>query len=403
MRLVIRRKRYWSEEDKDRAFSRFICVYFVLDNLNSVVQDVFGITGTALTTIKVLLAGTIFFFLLRPMFHFTKREWNTLFFAEILGSLAYIYSLFVGVDGKTLLGWAATTLGVCIPICVAVYLIRDKKILYKMMVNHSFLIFALLVLDMTANITNKRYDLHFSYALLLVILLHLNELINGKSKLYLLTIVSGCVMLVLFGSRGTFLCIGLFLIMKVFTNIESITRRIVYTLLLVAVFAGIWWVSNNEIIVYNFFASMGFKSRTLRLIAEGSFLSHDSGRSELWAAVNKAIRARTLLGWGVRGAVDLMDGHPYPHQFFLDLWLSFGVPVGTIVMILLTVPVRRVLTEPKGARKDMMQIFFCVGFFPLMYSNTLFICQYYFVLLGLVFSGKKMWARRKYHELEEDN
>ena len=399
MKLKIRINTKWTSEVKDRSCSTFICLYFLLDNVNSVVQDVFRISGNQLMSIKLFIAGSLLFFMLRPLIHFNNHEWKLFIVSELIGLAAYFYSYILGVKFSVFSEWAGTTLVVCIPLCVFCMVIQDKGILYRMLVKVSYFIFMLLLLDMQGNMTGKRYDLHFSYALLLVIILHFSELISGKSKLFFITIVSGIIMIVLFGSRGTLICLAVYLILKILTNISNKKRRYMYIVLLVVAFGVLYWITNNVMVIYNFFKELGYTSRTLDLFAQGSFLSHDSGRSGLWEAVWNAINSKMWFGWGIRGAIDEMLGHPYPHQFFMDLWLTFGVPIGTVIIILLLLPVKRVIIEKKGIDKDLYQIFFSLGFVSLMYSNSLFISQYYFVFLGLILSNRFKQSRSRKYEI----
>lgn len=388
---------------KDRAYSLYICAYLLVDILNSIVQDVFQISGTKLLAFKALWAGLLLVLFLRAVCHFNMREWTGLFAVGLLAFSAYAYSFVMGVSPGALAGWAVNTFGVCIPLLVCAMNLRDKQTLYDMLRICSYILFILLIVEMTGykrmvripgENRVKKYDLHFSYSLLLVIIVHINELTNGKSKLYVVTIISGLLMLVLFGSRGTLVCVLAFAVLKVMTNIRNNLRRIAYLALLAVGFVGLYYISEHPMLVYNVFSALGLTSRTLRMIASGNFINHDSGRSELWGAAIAAIGDRPVFGWGIRGAVGRLVGHPYPHQFFFDLWLAFGIGLGSVIIVALLTPVRKLITLQKGPYKDLVQIFACLGFVPLMFSSTLFQNEFYHVFLGLTLAGGAGVAQR---------
>jgi len=394
MRLVMKRRKCRDQSDKDFFLSRFICMYILLDALNSVLQDVFGVSGTPLTVVKFAAAALLFLLLLKPLLKFTGSEWTRLLGLELFVLFLYLYSFVDGVPFARLTGWAGTSLAVCVPLAVAVSCIEDRSILYSMLVKYSWLVLALLAVNMAGR-AGDLYDMHFSYALLLVMLLHLNELINRGKKLYIVFLLAELVMLVLYGSRGALACVVVFLFLKVFTNVESRRRKYFYIFLLVLGSALVYGVLNQGAAIYRYFLDRGVRSRTLYLFLTGQFTSHDSGRNELWAAVVGAIRQRPLAGWGIRGAISFMQGHPYPHQFFLDMLVSFGLPLGLLLTVLMTWPVLYVFTAEKSVNKDLLQIFFCSSFVMLMFSSTWFTNDFYYMLLGLLMTRGRLRFRRR--------
>lgn len=394
MRLVIKRRKCRDQSDKDFFLSRFICMYILLDALNSVLQDVFGVSGTPLTAFKIAAAAFLFLLMLKLLLKFTGAEWTRLLGLELFVLFLYLYSLVDGVPFSRLAGWAGTSLAVCVPLAVVVSCIEDRSVLYSMLVKYSWFVLALLAVNMAGR-AGDLYDMHFSYALLLVMLLHLNELINRGKKLYIVFLLAELVMLVLYGSRGALACVVVFLFLKVFTNVENRRRRYLYVFLIVLGSALVYGILSQGAAIYRYFLDRGVRSRTLYLFLTGQFMSHDSGRNELWMSVVGAIRERPLAGWGIRGATSFMQGHPYPHQFFLDMLVSFGLPLGLLLIVLSIWPIRRVFTEEKSVNKDLLQILFCSSFVMLMFSSTWFTNDFYYMLLGLLVTRGRLSLRRR--------
>ncbi len=380
------------KRDYDVLASRYICIYLILNTINSVFQDVFQFTGRNLTIVKVVIAAIIFFFMLSTCNRLKRWQWKALIFAELAILLAFLYSIFAGVALSALSAWVIDMFVVCAPLACFIAFINDKNVLYQKLIKTSWILLFLLTVNLFGQ-TGSNYDHHFSYCLLLVILLHINELYKGKKKIYIAAIVAEMIMMMAHGARGAVFGIAAFIILKILTHGKT-SRRFLYMGLLGA-FAAFIYMYLDKIInaLYLFLRSQGFKGRSLQLLMNGEFLSHDSGRLELWELVTNLIKQRSLTGWGLRGAVERME-HPYPHNFFLDLVLTFGVPLGICLIIALLWPVRKVVTYEEGAAKDIMQIFFSCSFIMLMFSSTLFTNYYYFLFIGLAFSLKKRAASR---------
>lgn len=376
-----------SQEDKDKALSFFICSYLVLNAINSVLQDVLHFSGSRLSMTKMLITILMLLLLMRPLLKFKRSEWSRLILGECIILGAYLWSWLLGVSSTKITGWASTTMMVCLPIAISAAFISDKQILYNYLCRFSWIIWIVLIVNMRGS-TEDLYDMHFSYGLLLVMLIHINELINTGKKKYILCLIVQFYMLVSYGSRGALVCIVVFLVLKVMTNVEGKTKRICYSFLIIAVSSGLYLLlTQYSSTLYAWLLNKGYYSRTLKLLLTGQFASHDSGRSELWNRVIELIKQKPILGWGIRGAVSKM-GHPYPHNFFLDCWLSFGLPIGTIFSLILIIPIRKVVSATKGVYKDLMQILFSIGFVSLMFSSTYFTNYYYFFFMGLLLPYK---------------
>lgn len=381
MTLTIRNNQIHDVEKMDRAMSFFICLYLLLNAVNSAIQNAFAISESGYVIVRIAIQILLIFFMIRPIMHFSQREWNVLLLWELLALLCYIYSWLLGVSISRLQGWAITTLGTCVPLGVFAYLISDKKILYNTLLKFSWFILAVLVVEMSGRI-DETYNMHFSYALLFVILLHSNELIGFSKRIFIVPVIVECLMLMAYGSRGALLCVAVFFVIKIFTSVNGV-KRYLFSILVILLFGGIYFTIQffgREI--YGFLVSHGYGSRTWRLLLLGDFVSHDSGRNEIWNIVLECIKKKPVQGWGIYGAVSQI-GAPYPHQLFLDLLLTFGVPIGSILSIAAIRPAFRVFTVSKGMHKDLMIIFLCSGLISLMFSGTVFTSYYYFLFLGL--------------------
>ena len=375
-----------STKGKDKSLGMFVCVYLLLDAVNSMIQDVFKLSGMTLKAAQAAIALVLLYFIFRCAEYFNRRNWAILILWESVAGLAYAYSYFVGVSLSRLMGWAGTTLGVCVPIAVFIGFIENKEIFYNLLKNFSWVILAVLLVDMLKT-TDDLYNMHFSYAVLTVMLIHFNELVNGNKKLlHLSSVVVEFGMIFMYGSRGALVCFAVFIALKIFFNVRDKKISVKYAILMCVAACAIFVILafGNEI--YSLLKSMGITSRTMKLFLTGRFVSHDSGRGDLYTTVRMLIMQKPISGWGIRGAVSAMNNHPYPHQFFYDLILTFGFPIGICMIIALCFPLLKVFTVREAVSRDLIQMFFCIGFVALMFSNTLFTDYYYFMFLGLAAS-----------------
>ena len=365
-------------EKKDRQFALFICIYLILNAVNSMLQTTFGITGSSLQSVRVVMYAVIFLALAAGFLTLTRDEKSKFIALEIGIGLTYLFSMLYG-GGTSTTEWLIESLGIYMPLGFYAYAVEDKQNLYRELLRSSWLLFVVMVIY-SLRITT--YSMHFGYSILLLILLHLNEATNGKKWYWLLAVVE-TVLLLRLGSRGAVISIGVFLALKVIANSTS-RYKFFYAGLLLAVLAGLLYTINNYgLVFYQYLASQGRASRTMYLLLTGQMTSHDSGRMDLWRMSIEAIKRKPWFGWGIGGVTSELQGHPYPHQMFLDLMCSFGVPIGAALSILVVVKAIKALMRPVSVQKELMSIFFCIGFVSLMFSGTCFTNYYFFLFLGL--------------------
>ena len=121
-------------------------------------------------------------------------------------------------------------------------------------------------------------------------------------------------------------------------------------------------------------------SRTLVYIVNGSFAESNS-RIQLWEIVVQCIKAKPWLGWGIGGAVPIMH-LAYPHSIVLEPFLTFGVPLGLIALLLFIRPCISMFLIQDKERKELVLIFFCCGFLTLLLSNSVFSWFPFYLFLG---------------------
>ncbi|MBR5114795.1 MAG: O-antigen ligase family protein [Oscillospiraceae bacterium] len=378
---------------KDLILIRFVCAYLVMNAINSMVQVTFGVSGSLFTIIRWSIYLILFVMIALGVLTFTKTEIRRFFLLEALVTIVYILSFLINGSNDAL-KWLIDSIGIYIPLAFFSMTVEDKELFYRSFLKTSWV---LLVISLIYSVGITGYNMHFSYTILLIILLHLNEAMNGKKWYYIPTAVE-IILLLRLGSRGAIVSIVVFVVIKILANGTGKKKYIQAAL--VAIFAGLvfWVIDRYGIQIYRSIANAGRQSRSLYLLFSGQIFSHDSGRIALWEMSIRAIQEKPVLGWGINGALSELSGHPYPHQLFLDLMLTFGIPIGLILSCIVLVSAIRSLFKPASVQKELMSIFFCIGFVSLMFSGTIFTNYYFFIFLGLI----KVFREDERKQLIED-
>ena len=380
--------RCWNQEYKDIKSSRCIGIYILLNEFNTVVQHVFELNGAQLVAVRLLISAYILITFIVSVLHFRKKEFSVLVLFYIGIAILFLYSFLLGVKFSLLADLGITTFGICIPLGVIAFTIQDRKILFDSLYKYSWPILVLLFIDLLGS-SKYSYDMHFSYILLFVIIMHISKLLRSKKMLLIPIVMIEIVLMIAYGSRGAVICLGVYLLLKITTNMENREKKVFYIFFIIMFSIVFVIILNNfgyQILAH--IQQAGFRGRSLQLLLNGNFAQNDSGRGIIWENAITLIKQKPILGWGIRGAASIL-GHPYPHQLFLDYWLAFGCIFGSVLIILTTIPLKNVFLGKAGIEKEINQIFFSMAFVSLMFSGTVFTSYTYFIMLGLLLSTNK--------------
>lgn len=389
MRELTLRLGPWDQRKKDLEYSRCIGIYYFLNELNAVLILSFRLSGSTLSLFRYLITAVIFFSFIRCIIHFRKHEFQSLIIAVGFMFFLYVYSWLVGSKADLLIDWGITTFGICVPLGVFAYNIFDKDVLYNELLKFSLPVLVLLIINLSGS-QLVNYDMHFSYMLLYVIVFHISFIMRKRKYFVVPLVLLELIMLLVFGSRGALLCIFVFIVLKILSNMESISKRIIYIFVAILVVVLVQYLLSAYGPLFLAKArELGFISRSLGKILDGSLTTYDSGRSIIWQSTLELIKQAPFLGYGIRGAVDYLFSS-YPHQLFLDLWLSFGVIFGSLIGLLVLIPSRKLLIGKYSISKELIHIFFSISFVMLMISGTVFTSYNFFIYMGLILSKPRL-------------
>ena len=323
-----------------------------------------------------------------------KKSLQNYVLGELIVLAMFIYSYFIAAESFGMMkSWMITMMMVCIPLCVSVYNIKDKKILYDYLLKFSWSILVVLIVNAMGS-KNNLYDMHFSYTILLLILLHANEAINRKSIKFFFVALFEFFMMMFFGSRGAIFCTIIFIGLKLFfvDETKNLKKRITSSVIIISIIGVIYILfSINILKIVYILKKYNINSRTINMITNGVFISHDSGRKLIWEYSKQLIKKKPILGWGIGGASSHLrsfyNGVSYPHNIFYDLWLSFGCILGSLIIGWIIFSLRKLFIVKEKNERQLIIIFFSISS-CLIFSATLFTNYYFFILLGLLLSVK---------------
>lgn len=169
------------------------------------------------------------------------------------------------------------------------------------------------------------YDMALSYSLLLPTVVLLTQ-----EKIYY-WIGALCMLFVIFsvGSRGAFGTILLFGLVRYFWGKVSVSKFIIYVLILF-IFFELLFTPFVEFIS-DILDAANVNSRTLKLLVDGEFVSHESGRDDLSKMAWNLIDRNPFTGNGVWADRQYMG--IYCHNIILELLLDFGYIVTGIITL----------------------------------------------------------------------
>ncbi len=259
----------------------------------------------------------------------------------------------------------------------------------------------------------QSYSMGYSYIVLPFAVVSLNELIRRRSILHGINSIVGILVLIAMGTRGPLLCALSFFIMRVLISVAHIRQVMFLGVMLVGSGTLLLYYSSSLLEMLNSFLSLGnFSLRVLEAYVEGKMLV-SNGRLQIIEAAQRIIAENFITGVGIgRERIMIADYVAergdvvgfYAHNIFYELWLQFGLVIGTILIIcLLAIIIRAFISAHKAAKKtgsfahrDVILIFIAVGLLPLFVSASYLQWYLFYILLAVCLSTlrRDRWKRK---------
>lgn len=174
----------------------------------------------------------------------------------------------------------------------------------------------------------------FSNALTIISLILLYSAISKKNYLDLIMFIIGSVMILIYGSRGGFIAIVLYLII-----LAAIFKRTKILLILGTSIIGfvIIHLFNFQDNIRITLSNLGIESRTIDFLSSNTLFYFDD-RFKIYELLIREIVKNPIFGLGLAGDRYFLNIHftgvnsTYAHNIILEIWLHYGLIIGTIIM-----------------------------------------------------------------------
>lgn len=203
-----------------------------------------------------------------------------------------------------------------------------------------------------------------------------------RKILNILIVIAGSILLISYGNRGSVLLFILY-IATIIIFYSDRKHRFVKGLIVVGIGMLIYRFFNGILMMLKSIISLfGMSTRVIDYALMGTYISDSSGRNNIQNQVLAAIAERPLLGYGLAG--DQFIAGQYSHNLVLEMWSSFGVIIGSIILLLLVYLIIQGYRKAENNDMKAMWIvaFFC-GFLKLFISQTFLKEPFFFMLIGL--------------------
>lgn len=231
-----------------------------------------------------------------------------------------------------------------------VRLIKDPKRLHKDMKISGWLMyiyFAYSIYDATrrgywmgvaqSGAVKMSYSVSFGYEVMLYVLPFFYDFLQHKKLGDLAGTAIGLFMILSNGSRGPALFIGLFVVAFAVVHMQKSRKKVLYIFLMVAVVILLYtFYIPLLMLLAELFDSLGISSRFITKMLNGSLLENN-GRIEIWTAAWEMIK-KNPFGYGAMGSQPVISKYiyaGYPHSVFLEIFIDFGVFLGSLILVFL--------------------------------------------------------------------
>lgn len=376
---------------KDKALSQAIVGYVSVQMIYNVVRRLLGLEGWQNAVFLILLLSAwCIRYAVKAVVCIKNKDAVWLFMAELLAVVLYFCTYLMGNLGtETGFKYMIYTCVSVIPFSIMAYCIKDVKILYQVMKKSSYWQIALLSLMWFVH--NEGYVMSYSYWLLWVSLIHINEFFKRKNIGNLILVIYELFTILVIGSRGPVLCIGVYIILRIFT--EKKYRKVQVALLAVG---GMFIVYYNQIgqVLLKLFNDLGIQSRSLTLLLTN--IKYLSGREWWYETTIQYIKMHPHMGNGIAGYTKIFED--YPHNLILEIYFSFGIWIGTGLILGLTYLIYKSM-KIHGNEKEILLILLAYGGVQLLISGTFLKSFIFGMFLAIAISTiqkKKQKQRNRY-------
>ena len=366
---------------KDDYYVIAIVGFFFMKVLGTSIDNIWGYILIWQVFSKIvqlsLLLPAIYYLLQRPKYFI---------FVEMLMSVIYL-SGFLNADLSTIIHGVVYGCCIYIPLAFVAYRIENRLRFLQALYFFSWLSVPLLTLSLYIASTNgAKYDMTAGYLLLLPLSIFTLSFLERLKISDLFMCALSALSIILYCSRGPILCF-IFLIVVSLLCMKTIKTSHRFFFILLGSIIIVCLVTNYDVfisIVERVSNIFNINSRSITLFLRGEGVSHLSGRDVLLEYFIGKIKDSPLIGYGAFGAWP--SPGKYPHNIFIELLVSLGVPIGSVLSLgMLFILIRGLTTNDIYAQK-LILVFMSMSV-SLLVSGSFLMNWHFYVCIALCLSA----------------
>lgn len=256
-----------------------------------------------------------------------------------------------------------------------------KSLLYKLGLIILVLYSYLAIMIFLGQLNISTYSMSLSYYLLISAIIFFDKYIEKTQVRDLIMFMISLFIMLTFGSRGAIIPLILFIFIKLFTKKSYSIKFYAFkmgTLLGIAITTVLYKPILET--VHSLLSNMGLSSRTVNSLLSSEINS--SGRDDIYTSMIGKIKDNPIIGYGLYG--DRVLRGNYAHNILIEFLLHYGIIIGSLFLIIILFLLVRIFFRNRQIEYDVILIYFCLGFMPLMLSYSYLIYVNFWIFLGLL-------------------
>lgn len=235
------------------------------------------------------------------------------------------------------------------------------------------------------SISSDIYSMSYGNNVLICYALLCMRYIDKKSIYDLIKMASMILFIIIDGSRGPLVSMFVMIIYMIIKMSNSKKGIICAFIVTVAFIFSFIFRDTLINVLFSILGNFGISSRTLILLKEGQFASHDSGRNWYHDTLIEAINQSPLIGLGAFGGEKTVS---MSHSFYLDVFANFGYLFGVLLLLIVGYSIiKLVIKYPNSVEAKMVLIYSFMLFPRGFFDDNVWGVERIWVIIGVLISA----------------
>ena len=222
-----------------------------------------------------------------------------------------------------------------------------------------------------------------SYKMLIPAILILYKLLTKVNLMDLVLLVAILFIMLLQGSRGPFLSVGVYFVLYMIANYKKYTTKVLMYMSLALIAIVILFLNIDYFLYYLEQVAINneFEAKIITWALEGK-LADLNGRDVLYDQSMEMIKEHTIVGVGIFGERELLGS--YCHNIILEFLLDFGAVPGTLLIATLLLGLINRIVTCSTSQKNVIMMLLGMFIVKLFMSGSFWLESVFFMLVSIV-------------------